>query len=133
MLAAVKCSTFSGLHKAPVFIVVCIRIYHETKRSPALPGEFLEKAIRSLYESARLLAGVLVDDVQQFVIHRLPVLRRAGVERMGGAMRKMIAHQGAGHGAQRLLRRGDLSENVRAVAIVRDHARDSADLAFNPA
>src|SRR5216683_6890159 len=56
----------------------------------------------SLYKSARLLAGVLVDNVQQFVVHRLPVLRRAGVERMGGAMRKMIAHQGTGHGAQRL-------------------------------
>ena len=103
------------------------------KKSPVLPGGFLEEVIRSLYESARLSAGVLVDNIQQFVIHRLPVLRRAGVEHMGGAVRKMIARQGAGNGAQRLLRRGDLSENVRAVAIVLNHALDSANLTFNPA
>src|ERR1700680_4201548 len=100
-----------------------------TSTSMRVPG----RGNSSLYESARLLAGVLVDNVQQFVVHRLPVLRRAGVERMGGAVRKMIAHQGVGHGAQRLLRRGDLSENVRAVAIVLNHALDSANLSFNPA
>src|SRR6185437_9823034 len=52
---------------------------------------------------------------------------------MGGAVREVIAHQRSGDGAQRLLGRGDLRKNVRAVTVVLDHALKTANLAFNSA
>jgi hypothetical protein len=44
------------------------------------------------YESARLLAGVLVDNVQQFVVHRVPLFLRSGTNSVGSAMSEMVPH-----------------------------------------
>ena len=80
-----------------------------------------------------LSAGVLVDHLEQLVVHRLPLVRRPGTNGVGCAVREVICAWGPGDGSERLLRRGNLRENIGAVAILFDHALDAADLTFNPA
>jgi len=56
-----------------------------------------------------------------------PTLRTDG---LGGAVLQVVPEQKTGRGAQRLLHRGDLDDDVGAVALVLDHFFDPADLSF---
>src|SRR5581483_7893306 len=56
----------------------------------------------------------------------------AGAKRLGDAVLEVITEQDAGHRAQRLSGRGDLHEDVAAVAVLLDHFQDAADLALDP-
>ena len=79
------------------------------------------------------LAGVLVDYLKQFVVHRLPVFLRTVTDRVGSAMSEMIPHEGSGDGSERFLHRGNLSENVGTIAVLLDHTLQPANLTFNTA
>jgi hypothetical protein len=79
------------------------------------------------------LAGVFVDEVEEFGVHGLLFIGRAGADGLGGAVGEVIAHQSSGYGAERLLHGGELGDDVGAVAVFFDHAMQAADLAFDEA
>jgi hypothetical protein len=76
---------------------------------------------------------VRIDQTEQFVVHGVGFFFFGGAQGFGSAMLKMIFHQIAGHSAQRFLYRGDLHDDVGAVAIVAYHFLQAAYLAFNAA
>src|SRR5271168_3826665 len=77
------------------------------------------------------LSSVLVDHLQQLVVHGFSLFGGTGTNRMSGAVSEMIAHQGTSDRSDRLLSRRDLRENIGAVAVLFHHALQAADLAFD--
>ncbi len=76
-------------------------------------------------------AEMLVDDVEQFVVHRGGLLLRALPDRLRRAVVQMITHERASNSAQRFLHGCDLHDNLRAVAFFFHHPLEPPDLAFN--
>lgn len=74
-----------------------------------------------------------IDELEQFVVHGLGFFFLAALERFGGAVVQMIFHQIARDAPQRFLDRGDLHDDVGAVAIFVDHFLKAADLPFDAA
>lgn len=72
-----------------------------------------------------------VDEFKQFVVHGFGARGIAGANGLRSAMAKMVAHEGASDGAESLLYRGNLDEDVGTVAVVGDHAFEAADLSFD--
>ena len=70
-----------------------------------------------------------VDRVEQFVVHRAGILRTLR-HRVCGAMMQVIAEERPSDTPQSFLYRGNLSNDVRTVAIFFDHLVKTADLTF---
>ena len=64
--------------------------------------------------------GVLVEKIDQFVARRLGLLG-AGAEFAGDAMAEVVPQKLAADGAERLLHRPDLRQDVGAIAVILDH------------
>jgi hypothetical protein len=95
--------------------------------------EFLGEKQPVIGNQNRLSASIFVDHFQQLVVHCLPLFGRPGTNGVGSTVREVIAHERSGDGSERLLRRSNLRENIRAISIVFDHALNSANLTFNSA
>ncbi len=78
------------------------------------------------------LARVPVHEIEQLVIHGAGAVA-AIADRHGGAVFQVIAHQQTADAAQRFLYRGDLHQNVGAVALVLHHRFEAAHLAGDAA
>jgi hypothetical protein len=76
---------------------------------------------------------MLVNQFQQFAIHRFRFLLVSAAQRFRGAMVQVVAHQVSRHAAQRFLDAGDLRDDVRTVAVLFHHFLQAADLSLNSA
>lgn len=76
---------------------------------------------------------MLIDQFEQLVVHCSRLFWRAFRERLGSAMREVIAHERPAHGPERLLHGGNLNHNVGAVPVVLDHFLNTANLTFDAA
>jgi len=74
-----------------------------------------------------------IDELQELVIHSFRFFFFSAPQCFRGAMLQMVAHQIPRDPSQRLLHRGDLGDDVGAIAILFDHLLESADLALDPA
>ena len=79
------------------------------------------------------LSDMFEKEIGQLFVHPLAAVAVAGADSVGGAVLEMVAQEDLGHGAQRLLDRGELDERVGAVALLFDHPLDTADLSFDAA
>jgi hypothetical protein len=75
---------------------------------------------------------VLIDEIYQLIVHRLGLII-ACPDRGCGAVLQMIPHQFPAHRAECFLHRGDLGEDIGAIAILLHHLLQPADLALDPA
>ncbi len=78
------------------------------------------------------LARMPVHEIEQLVIHGAGAVA-AIADRHGGAVLQVIAHQQTADAAQRFLHRGDLYQDVGAVALLLDHRFEAAYLAGDAA
>ena len=74
-----------------------------------------------------------VNQPQQFVVHGVGLFFSGRPQRLTRAVMQVILHQVARDAAQRLLHRGDLGDDVGAVAVILDHFLQAADLPFDAA
>jgi hypothetical protein len=72
-----------------------------------------------------------VDQFEQFVVHGFGLLLLSASQCFGGTVMQVVLHQVARHAAQRFLYRGDLRDDVRAVAVLFHHFLQAAHLAFD--
>ena len=79
------------------------------------------------------LAQVRINQPQQLVIHSINFFFFGRPQSLARAVVQVVFHQVPGHAAQRFLCRGDLPDDVGAVAIFLDHLLKAADLPLNPA
>src|ERR1700676_75728 len=77
------------------------------------------------------LAQVLVNEFEELLVHRFGFGGLAAFQGFGGAMMQVILHQVARYAAQRFLHRGNLRDDVRAVAVGVDHFLQAANLPFD--
>jgi hypothetical protein len=74
-----------------------------------------------------------VNQTQKLVIHRVGFFFFRGAQGFGRAMAQVILHKVSRHAAKRFLRRSNLGDDVRAVAIFFHHPLQTADLSFDTA
>ena len=74
---------------------------------------------------------MLIDQVEQLVVHNSRLFWRAARDCLGRAMREVISHQRPPDRPQSFLCRRDLNHDVGAIAVFFDHLLNAADLPFD--